>query len=126
AEVAGRVKRYRDAVAARQAQAEHELWLRAAGEATLPAAEGARARLRQQVWALLRAEVAMQAQRLSSASPAEATAARQVLEALSSLPVLAGVRNPAALAQLPEPERQAWQAFWQEVERLLRGPVPAR
>ena len=89
-------------------------------------AEAARARLRQQAWALLRAEVAAQAQQLWSANPAEATAARQVLEALRGLPVLAGVRNPAALANLPEPERQAWQAFWEEVEGLLRGPVPAR
>jgi hypothetical protein len=76
--------------------------------------------LRQQAWALVRAEVAMQAQQLSSASPAEATAARQVLEVLRGLPVLAGVRNPAALANLSEPERQMWQEIWQEVERLLR------
>ncbi len=111
AEVAGRVKRYRDEVAARQAEAERLLWIRAAGEAVPRAAEAARARLRQQTRALLRAEVAAQAQRLSSASPAEATAARQVLEVLRGLPVLAGVRDPAALADLPEPERQAWQAF---------------
>jgi hypothetical protein len=137
AEVAGRVKRYHDEVAARQAQAERELWLRQAaeraGQATCedpeafpPAAEAARARLRQQAWAMLRAEVATQAKRLASANPAEATAARQVLEALPRLPALAGLRDPAALANLPEPERQMWQAFWQEVEGLLRGPVPAR
>jgi hypothetical protein len=77
--------------------------------------------LRQQAWALLRAEVATQARRLSSGSPAEAAAARQVLEVLRGLPVLAGVHNLAALARLPEAERQAWQAFWQDVEGLLRG-----
>jgi tRNA A-37 threonylcarbamoyl transferase component Bud32 len=130
AEVAGRVKRYRDEVAARQAQAERVLWLCHAtlegGEAVPPAAEAARAQLRHQALALLRAEMATQAQQLSSASPAEAAAARQVLEVLRGLPVLAGVRNPAALANLPEPERQEWQAFWQEVEGLLRGPAPAR
>ena len=120
AEVADLVKRYRDEVAARQAQVERELWLRAAGEAFPPVAEDARARLREQAWALVRDEVATQAQQLSSASPAEATAARQVLEAFLDLPVLAGVRDPAALADLPEPERQMWQAFWQEVEGLLR------
>jgi hypothetical protein len=70
--------------------------------------------------------VAAQAQQLSSASPTEASAARQVLESLYVLPGLEGVRNPAALASLPEPERQAWQAFWQEVEELLRGPASAR
>jgi hypothetical protein len=46
--------------------------------------------------------------------------------AVGTLPVLAGVHDPAALADLPEPERQEWQAFWQEVEGLLRGPDPAR
>src|SRR5262245_54149728 len=108
-EVAGRVRRYRGEVAARQAQAERELVLRqVAGragqaaregpEAFPPAAEAARGRLRHQALALLRAEVATQAQRLSSASPGEAVAARQVLENLRFLPALAGVRNPAALA----------------------------
>jgi tRNA A-37 threonylcarbamoyl transferase component Bud32 len=136
AEVAARVKRYCDEVAARQAQAERERWLRqaaelaeqAAGEgpeAFPPAAEAARARLRQQAWGLLRAEVATQAQQLSSANPAEATAAREVLENLRRLPALAGVRYPA-LANLPEAERQTWQAFWEEVEGLLRRPVAAR
>jgi tRNA A-37 threonylcarbamoyl transferase component Bud32 len=130
AEVAGRVRRYRDQVAARQAQAERVLWLCHATlegvEAFPPAAEAARARLRHQAWALLRAEVAAQAQLLSSASPAEAAAARQVLEVLLGLPVLAGVRDPAALDNLPESERQEWQEFWKEVEGLLGGPIPAR
>jgi hypothetical protein len=136
-EVAGLVKCYREEVAARQAQAERALWLRDVAEqaeqagweaptAFPPAAEDARARLRQQAWALLRAEVATQAQRLSSASPAEATDARHVLEALRDFPALGGVRHPAALADLPEPERQTWQAFWQEIEGLLRGPDPGR
>jgi hypothetical protein len=127
--VAGRVKRYRDKVAAHQADAERVLWLcratREGLEALPPAAEDARARLRQQAWALVRAEVAAQAPRLSSADPAEAAAARQVLEALCGLPVLAGVRDPAALANLSDAERQAWLAFWQDVEGLLRGPGSA-
>jgi hypothetical protein len=63
---------------------------------------------------------------MASAGPAEATTAPQVLEVLREPPVLAGVRDPAGLANLPEPERQTWQAFWQEVEGLLRSPVPAR
>jgi hypothetical protein len=74
---------------------------------------------------LLRAEVAAQARRLSGGSPAEGAAARQVLEELRGLPVLAGVREPAALARLPDPERQEWQALWREVEGLLVGPAPA-
>ena len=129
AEVAGRVQCYRAEVAARQAEAERVLWLchatREGPEAFPPAAEVARARLRQQALAMLRAEVAAQAQLLSRADPAEATAARQVLEVLRGLPVLSGVRDPAGLANLPEPERRMWQALWQEIEGLLRGPVPA-
>ena len=126
AEVAGRVQRYRDEVAAREAEAGRLSWIRAVGEAFPPVVEAARARFRQDARELLRAEVATQAPRLSGASPAEATAARQVLEALLDLPVLAGIRDPVALAELPEPERREWQALWQEVEGLLRGPGPAR
>jgi tRNA A-37 threonylcarbamoyl transferase component Bud32 len=126
AEVARRVKCYREQVAARQAEAERLLWIRAVGQAVPPAAEAARARLRQQAQALLCAEVASQSQRLSNGTTAEAAAARQVLEALRDLPVLAGVRSPDALAQLPEPERLAWQQVWQEIERLLQRPSPRR
>jgi hypothetical protein len=136
-EVARRVKCYCEQAAARQAQAERVLWLRDVAEqteragwqgpVTFPAAaEEARVRLRQQAWALLRAEVARQAQQLSSANPAEASAARQVLESLCDFPALAGVHHPAALADLPESERQMWQTFWQEIEGLLRGPIPAQ
>jgi hypothetical protein len=126
AEVADLVRHYRDEVTARQAEVERLLWIRAAGEAFPPVVDAARARLRQQARELLRAEVAAQTPRLSSASPAEAAAARQVLEGLRGLPVLAGVHDPAALADLPEPERQEWQALWQQVEALLRGSDPAR
>jgi hypothetical protein len=130
AEVAGRLKRYRDEVAARQAQAERVLWLchttLDSGEAVPPAAEAARARLRQQTLAFLQVEVATQAQLLSSGSPAEAAAARQVLEVLRGLPVLARVRNTESVANLPEPERQMWQSFWREVDGLLGDPVPAQ
>jgi hypothetical protein len=126
AEVADLVRHYRDEVAARQAESERLLWIRALGEAFPPVVDATRGRLRQQARELPRAEVAAQAQRLSSASPAEAAAARQVLEDLRGLPVLAGVHDPAALADLPEPERQEWRALWQEVEGLLRGSDPAR
>jgi serine/threonine protein kinase/Flp pilus assembly protein TadD len=32
----------------------------------------------------------------------------------------AGVRDPAALANLPEPERAAWQKLWAEVDEMLK------
>ena len=34
-------------------------------------------------------------------------------------PTLAGVRDPEALARLPEPERKQWQSLWADVEILL-------
>src|SRR5262249_1977858 len=40
---------------------------------------------------------------------------------------LAGVRDPDALARLPEPEQRAWRALWADVDALLvrasSGPV---
>jgi hypothetical protein len=89
-----------------------------------PAAEEARARLRSQALAAVRAEVATQSKRLSSDQPGDVADARQVLELLRRLPGLAGARDPGALAQLPEPERQAWQKVWQEVEELLQRSNP--
>jgi hypothetical protein len=126
AEVAARLNLYRAEAAARQAEADRLLWLRAVGEAFPPAVEDARSRFRQQACELLRAEVALQAQRLSSGSPAEAAGGRQVLEAMGRLPVVAAFRNPEAMADLSEAERRMWQAFWQEVDRLLRDPIPPR
>jgi hypothetical protein len=39
---------------------------------------------------------------------------------------LAGVREPAALAKLPEAERKAWPARWREVETLLAKAKEAK
>jgi hypothetical protein len=41
-------------------------------------------------------------------------------------PDFAGVRDAAALARLPEAERQKWQQFWQEVEALKRRAAESR
>ena len=32
---------------------------------------------------------------------------------------LAGMREPTALARLPEDERAAWQSLWREIDALL-------
>ena len=40
-----------------------------------------------------------------------------------------GVRDPAALAKLPEVERKEWQTLWQEVQVLASqptGPAPPK
>jgi hypothetical protein len=79
----------------------------------------------QQARGWLRAEVAARAKLLSSLDPTKAAAARQALAILRDLPALANVREPAALAGLPEAERREWQGFWREVENLLRASEPA-
>lgn len=46
-------------------------------------------------------------------------AAQEALRHWLNDPDLADVRDPAALAQLPEGERQEWLNLWQQVERIL-------
>ena len=48
------------------------------------------------------------------------TAARKALACWKQNPNLAGVRDPDALAKLPQPEPDAWRALWADVDRLLR------
>jgi hypothetical protein len=38
-------------------------------------------------------------------------------------PDLAGVRGEAALAKLPEAERQGWRTLWADVEQVLQQVV---
>ena len=39
---------------------------------------------------------------------------------------LAGLRDKTSLAKLPEPERKACQAFWGEVDELLKKAAGAK
>jgi tetratricopeptide (TPR) repeat protein len=48
---------------------------------------------------------------------------RQRLQRCLHDPALASVRGKEALGRLPEPERQAWQQFWADVNRTIRGGV---
>ena len=45
----------------------------------------------------------------------DAAAVKQALSFWLDDPDLAGLRDPAALDQLPDGERQQWQSFWQSV-----------
>jgi hypothetical protein len=42
------------------------------------------------------------------------------LEYWKSPPDFAGVRDPDALARLPEDERKSWRALWTDVEAMLK------
>jgi tetratricopeptide (TPR) repeat protein len=77
--------------------------------------EPARAKLRAQALEWLRADLASRARQFETDAPA----ARTAMAYWKGDPELAGVRDPVALARLPEPERTAWQAFWADADRLL-------
>jgi tetratricopeptide (TPR) repeat protein len=84
--------------------------------------EAEKARLRLQALGWLRAELALWTEQIQGDSPPPArVAARQALRAWQRSTGLAGVRDPEALALLPEAERAAWQKLWQEVEAVLSG-----
>jgi serine/threonine-protein kinase len=80
----------------------------------------ARRRWRRQALTWLAADLAALARRLDADAPqARADLTRQ-LRHWQRDPDLAGLREPAALAGLPEGERAAWARLWAEVDHLLR------
>ena len=92
-----------------------------------PPDAAARARLRGQALAWLHGELAAWSRTLGDDKPASRIAALKMLTHWKTDPDLAGVRDEAALAQLPEGERQPWRALWADVETLLkkaRGELP--
>jgi hypothetical protein len=78
-----------------------------------------RQELREQALAWLRAELAAM-EDAATQPPAKPRVVAQ-LSHWRSDPDLASVREMAALAALSEAEREAWQALWADVERLV-GP----
>jgi serine/threonine-protein kinase len=79
-----------------------------------------RARLRQQALDWLRADLAMQTNRLQGANRQDRTMVQQKLEHWKRDADLIGIRRFAALAKLPAGERTAWVQLWDDVETLLR------
>ncbi|HZY85526.1 MAG TPA: tetratricopeptide repeat protein [Gemmataceae bacterium] len=78
-----------------------------------------KARLRAQALDWLRADLSLWAKQARGERPEGRAAARAALRAWQHDPRLAGVRDPAALAKLPGPEREAWQGLWREVGVLI-------
>jgi serine/threonine protein kinase/tetratricopeptide (TPR) repeat protein len=77
-----------------------------------------RPRLRRQALDLLRADLARHRQQSEGGKPAEQAKVQRTFQRWQRLPDLAGVRDAAALAQLPADEREAWQRFWADVREL--------
>jgi tetratricopeptide (TPR) repeat protein len=85
-----------------------------------------RARLRQQALDWLRADLAACGRVVDSGPEQTRTLALGRLQHCLADPDFAGVREPRALARLPESERQAWQQLWADVrDRLARARGPA-
>ncbi len=93
-----------------------------ADESDGPSNEAERSRLRGLALDWLRHELSFWSKQAQSAAITDRRAARRTLNQWRLENDLANVRDPAALAKLPESERQAWQAFWQEVARTLDEP----
>jgi serine/threonine-protein kinase len=78
-----------------------------------------RARLRKQAVDWLRANLALRTKELESGTPAARAAVLKALRPWQQDPDLAGIRDPAALAQLPEAQRNECEALWAEVQAVL-------
>jgi hypothetical protein len=100
----------------------------AAGEGIDPPADAAaRTALRQQALAWLRADLALWQKQAAAAKAAGRTAAAAKLSVWLQESHLAGVREPGALAKLPEVERAEWAKLWADVRATLaaaRKPTP--
>jgi tetratricopeptide (TPR) repeat protein len=91
---------------------------RAEGEPPPDAA--ARAELRRKALDWLRAELAAWSKLLDSGDPKARAAIAPTLQHWKEDSDLAGVRDGDALATLPADERRAWEAFWKDVDALLK------
>jgi serine/threonine-protein kinase len=90
------------------------------GEDAVEADENDRSRLRQQALEWLRADLQMWGTRLDSKSPPVRKSAQGGIEYVKAHPDFGGLRGSAALAKLPEVEREAWRKFWADLDALLQ------
>jgi tetratricopeptide (TPR) repeat protein len=97
--------------------------LAAAGrtEGEPPPDAAAQAELRRKALDWLRAERAAWSKVLESGDPKARAAVAPTLRHWKEDSDLAGVRDGDALATLPAAERRAWEAFWEDVDALLKG-----
>jgi tetratricopeptide (TPR) repeat protein len=81
--------------------------------------EDERAAHRKQALDWLSADLKAREKQIEGADPRRRAEAVQALRAWRREPALAATREPAALAKVGEPEREAWHKFWGEVEAAL-------
>jgi hypothetical protein len=78
-----------------------------------------RARLRCQALHWLRSDLAAWREHLKADETRALPILRRAMEHWLAVPCLAGVRNPKALAKLPEAERQDWHKLWADAQELF-------
>ncbi len=78
------------------------------------------ARLRRQALDWLRVDLEARRLLLEKYAAKAGPPLRSQMQHWLANPDFAGVRGPEALAKLPEPERQPWQALWADVAELLK------
>jgi serine/threonine-protein kinase len=99
-----------------------------AGEGDPPPDAAERAKLRQRAQDWLRADLVLRRARLDTGTGTDAVR-REVcveLQKWKRVPSLASIRDPAALDQLPEDDRQPWRNLWAELDQLLARVRPDR
>jgi hypothetical protein len=84
-----------------------------------PLDQEAKASWRRQALAWLKADLAYWSKQAETGLPETKARVRQTLEHWKADRDLASLREPDALAKLPQGERKDWQAFWAEVSSLL-------
>jgi serine/threonine-protein kinase len=92
-------------------------WVR--GKDEPPPDEAARARWRRQALDWLRADLGARTRQLQEGTPLARSAVQDAMSHWMLDPDFAGVRDPEALAKLPEAERADWRALWSAVDGLL-------
>jgi WD40 repeat protein len=90
------------------------------GKIEPPLDDAAKAKLRGQALAWLKAELAVWTKQLESVPPRGRSAIVLTLRQWQKDPDLAGLRDAAALAKLPAQELQAFTQFWADVTALLK------
>jgi hypothetical protein len=88
-----------------------------------PLDEPTKARWRKQAIEWLKADLAAWSKVLESGPPQARQSVSQTLQHWKGDPDLAGIRDEAALARLPEAEQRVCRTLWAEVDALLKkGP----
>jgi hypothetical protein len=81
--------------------------------------EGERLHWRNQALAWLRADLARSVKQVETGAAKDRESVRVRLEQWRGFPELVGLRDPMAIAKLPEGEQKACLEFWAEVDRIL-------